>query len=151
MPILDILETEARKWVGSAPIKERLEFLHTRSRSGENWLCVELGLHLANLNPRVSVELEVPYPGSPRKHCDLVLKSGKETLWVEVAHVWSWHQSKGYAKCKRDVERLSNYLPEANNRGVLLVFLISKPSWYSGEFERWINLQRGLGMALLIE
>lgn len=151
MPIKDELEMEARKWAASPETKARLKFLDSHERSGENWLCVEFALHLEHSKPEISIELEPPFPNNRRKHCDLVLNNGHEKLWVEVAHIWSWHQAKGREKCMRDVERVSEGLFGRSDDGALLVFLISRPRWFGGKFERWINDQRTKGNVLLVE
>lgn len=150
MALKQVLHEETYKWFGLPSTKTTLRFLDKQRRSGEAWICVELALHLMSSIPGLTIQLEAKYPLDSRRRCDLLLMQGDEKVWVEVAHIWSWHQSKGREKCERDVKRLTAKLGKGNGSGVLLLFLISRPTWLSDSFEGWLKVEQQSGRVLVI-
>lgn len=152
-PLLPILQEVA--WdVMNKSIIPNLQFFEEKQRSIENWICTELGLRLmAGKLESSQIRFEVAYPEPHKGRCDLVIGTPGESLWVEVAHIWKWTQSKWNKKCKNDAERVIENLESKNNpnqNGTLLLFLLSRPNWYDNKFESWINTNSKTNQITLI-
>jgi len=147
-----VFSTEVEDWSKQKHVRERLKFLDAHRRSGENWICVELGLYLESSGSWSQIKVEEPYahPYS-RKRCDIVIEKDAANLWVEVAHIWQWHQAKGRFKCKEDLARATRGIPSAGTHsGMLLIFLVSRPRWFDERFEQWVQERQREGQVLLV-
>lgn len=151
-PLFPVLK-EAAWAFAEQRLRPSLPFLNAKERSVENWICTELGIRLATgkLEPK-QVRFEVSYPEPHRGRGDLVLGPKGEGLWVELAHIWSWTESKWNSKCREDASRLSERLKgEIDQSGCQLIFLLSRPSWYAGVFQSWVEAESKDHRLILID
>lgn len=133
------LREAVNRWANSKlwPVQS---FYDRQGRSIERWITSDLTNFFCAEWPNEKVCFEEPWQNTPKKRCDLTIRRNGIKFWVEVAHVWSWTQSKWKQKCKTDIQRIKEGINVGQeDQGIFLLFLLSRPSWWDKEFEKWIQ------------